>query len=507
LLSSSVFSQSSNYTLSKDFLWGVDRYYNDKDQSVQTFVKPYSINQIAQIKDSSVFFPISKVKRRSAEKMRFEVNPLVLAQGGVDFSSGGHAVREFGIGADANVQWKEKLAFNFKAFFGQGTYNRWMDSIIQASRVMPGMGYAYNLKKDSLHSLYAYQYFSGYLSYSPNKIFNFQVGRDKQFWGDGYRSLFLSDVAAPYPYLKITTNVWHFTYVNLFTAMKDATNTSGLKKDWVNKYATFHYLGWNATKRINFGLFESIVWQGSETNRQRGYDINYLNPVIFFRPIEYSLGSSDNAFLGLSTKIKLFKKQQLYGQLLFDEFYLKEMMARTGWWANKFAFQLGFKSFDLFNVKDLHFQTEFNYVRPYTYSHGSELQNYGQMNQALAHPLGANFMESGTFLNYRRKHLFFELKCLYAIYGADSANTDYGKNIFLPYANRVHDYHNFVGQGIKTTLTTASFRVEYVPGGQKTTKLELGVIERIEKTSFYTKQTPYIYLGIKTDFVNLYNDF
>ena len=142
----------------------------------------------------------------------------------------------------------------------------------------------------------------------------------------------------------------------------------------------------------------------------------------------------------------LFKKQQFYGQLILDEFLLSKVLARTGWWANKQAYQIGFKSFDLFKIKHLNFQTEFNYVRPFTYAHGSVQQNYGHMNQPLAHPLGANFIESATFLNYRHNRIFIEAKYTYAVYGADSAGTDYGKNIFVSYVNRADDYNNYTTQ-------------------------------------------------------------
>lgn len=44
------------------------------------------------------------------------------------------------------------------------------------------------------------------------------------------------------------------------------------------KFMTHHYLSWNATKRLNIGLFESVLWQD---DNQRGFDFNYVNPVIF----------------------------------------------------------------------------------------------------------------------------------------------------------------------------------------------------------------------------------
>ena len=199
-----------------------------------------------------------------------------------------------------------KLSFNFKTLIGGGVGNYVTDSIIHNYGVVPGLGTAHENPK--FLRRYSYRYFSGYLSYSPNKYFNFQVGQDKHFWGDGYRSLFLSDVTAPFPFLKITTTIWKFTYVNLYAIMKGAATPSGGPQNWQTKYASFHYLGFNATKRINIGLFGAVVWQGTTQYRNRGFDVNYLNPSVMFLPTEFSLGSGDNTLIGASYKIKLFKK-------------------------------------------------------------------------------------------------------------------------------------------------------------------------------------------------------
>lgn len=512
LFSFSSYAQQLNYTLNRDFLWGFDKYYNDKDVSTQTFVKPYRFEDLKQITDSTASFPRllagTKAEERDKKaKSQVEIYPLLAAEAGYDLSSPSRFTHDLAGGANLLGYFGNKFAFSFKFMGGSRVFNSWQDSIVKQTLMVPGIGHAYRSNADTFLTQYNYQYYSGYLSYSPNKIFNIQAGQDKHFWGDGYRSLFLSDASAPFPFLKLTTNIWHLTYVNLYTILKDATNPSGMKKDQLAKYATFHYLGWNATKRINIGLFESIVWQGSDSTRHRGYDVNYLNPVMFFRPTEYSLGSSDNAFVGFSFKIKAFKKQQFYGQLLLDEFVLKEVVADTGWWGNKQAFQLGFKSFDLFTVNRLNFQTEFNYVRPYTYAHGSVQQNYANMNEPLAHPLGANFIESATFLNYRYKRLFIEAKCIYALYGDDSAGTDFGKNIFISYTNRGNDYHNYTAQGFQTKLITASLRAAYMLDIRMPLKIELGFADRILQTSYSAKQTPYIFLGLRMDLSNLYNDY
>ena len=128
-------------------------------------------------------------------------------------------------------------------------------------------------------------------------------------------------------------------------------------------------------------------------------------------------------------------------------------------------------------------------------------------NQPLAHPLGANFTEVSTFVNYRLKRLFLEAKCIYAIYGGDSAGTDYGKNIFISYVNRPNEYGNFTGQGFQTRLITMSLRGAYIVDAKSNLKIELGFSDRMMTTISNTKNTPYIFFGIKTDLGNLYDDY
>ena len=48
------------------------------------------------------------------------------------------------------------------------------------------------------------------IAYRPNKIFTFLGGYGKNFFGEGYRSLLLSDNASNYPFLKLETRLVPF---------------------------------------------------------------------------------------------------------------------------------------------------------------------------------------------------------------------------------------------------------------------------------------------------------
>src|SRR5204863_2850320 len=123
-----------------------------------------------------------------------------------------------------------------------------------------------------------------------------------------------------------------------------------------------------------------------------GFDANFINPVVFFRTVEFQSSSKGgNALLGFTGKYKLNNRVNLYGQLLFDEFSLDAMTGGEKSWMNKFAYQLGAKYFNAFSVKNLLLQAEFNLVRPYVYSHSEVITNYGNYNQSMVHPWGSNF--------------------------------------------------------------------------------------------------------------------
>ena len=53
-----------------------------------------------------------------------------------------------------------------------------------------------------------------------------------------------------------------------------------------------HYLYYNLTKNINIGVFESILWQSKSEEVYKGFELAYLNPVIFYRPVEFSKHSN-----------------------------------------------------------------------------------------------------------------------------------------------------------------------------------------------------------------------
>ncbi len=442
--------------------------------------------------------------QKHTEDFGLRLNPLVhLTLGKDNLSDKTTYLNTRGFQADGRLG--KKFFFYSEFLENQAYYPKYQNDWILENKVVPGQGIFKALEKGGQDFYIA----KGHIEYLPSKFFNLRFGYGQNFIGNGYRSLLLSDNAYNYPYLRITTSFWKIQYTNLFTQMLDVryTNKEG---GYLRKYNSMHLLSLNLTKRLNISFFESVVY--GDSSGTRGYDVNYLNPVIFYRPVEGSLGSnSGNALLGLNLKYKLTNKVHLYSQFMLDEFLFKEIKAGNGWWANKFGYQLGFKSFNTF-IPNLTIQSEYNWVRPFTYSHGDVFQNYAHYNQPLAHPLGSNFKESVTWLRYRYKRIIGELEVMYAKQGRDTSNSNWGTNVYKSYDTRTQEYDNKVGQGVSTSTFYTDAKIAYLVNPKTNLRLEAGITLRrfktdIEKGALKNETTKYVYFGLHSDIANRYFDF
>ncbi len=430
------------------------------------------------------------------------VNPLMNFSFGHDFEDGKKTwVNTRGVEAMGRIG--NNVTFYTSFYENQAAFPAYVDSYIRKKHVVPGQGIPRNFGDGG----FDYSNVTGYINVQAGKHFTFQLGHGRNFLGDGYRSLLLSDVSFPNVFLKMTVNVWHIKYMVLYNQYIDI-RTNIPEIGYPRKYSTVHYLSWAVSKRVNLSFFDAIVWQATDTlGNYRGFDVQYLNPIIFLRPVEFSLGSPDNALLGLNLSVIAGKHNVFYGQLLIDEFTLHEVLAGTGYWANKQAFQLGFKTYDPFKIKNLYLQTEFNYVPPYTYSERIERINYGNYNQPLAHPFGANFWESVNFIKYNYKRLFFSYEFLYSIKGLDPSGMNYGGNIYKSYNTRVSNYGNYVGQGIRTRLIYQNLSASFLINPAYNLNFTMGVVFRNLKSNISSQNTHYFYIGLRTSLRNLYYDF
>lgn len=408
-------------------------------------------------------------------------------------------------GALIQGQFKDKVVFASSIYENQSFAPDFVDDYVNETYVYPGGTRIKSFKVGG----FDYYYASSYLNYKPSRYFQLEVGHGKHFIGEGYRSLLLSDNAFNYPYLKLQTDFWKIKYTNLYAELMDFYNSGNSDQLFQKKYFSTHTLDFKVADWLNVALFETVVWEAGDTINPRGIELQYLNPVIFFRPVEFSVGSPDNVMMGMNIKSTPINGLTLYGQVILDEFLLSEIKAKSGWWANKYGGQIGAKyQLEIDNHK-LFGLAEYNIVRPFTYTHFNQYNNYAHYNQALAHPRGANFKELVLKGRYEFKGAYLEGKLNMLTYGADDPadSLSYGGDLFVSYNYHAKEYGNFIGQGIENLINFYEVKWGYVINPVTNMRLEVGLLRRDHTVNDVNTVTNWFTFGFKTLMPNRYFDF
>ena len=132
-----------------------------------------------------------------------------------------------------------------------------------------------------------------------------------------------------------------------------------------NKWMAMHHLSFNIGKKLNLGVFESIIYGPAEVGESRGFELKYLNPLnLSIAPLSSRMAVTDNVLLGLDVKwIPVRKRLSLYGQFMLDELVIDDLKEGNGWWGNKFGAQVGLEYVNAFwAVPHLDIQVEGNYI-------------------------------------------------------------------------------------------------------------------------------------------------
>ncbi len=517
-----LYSQQLLIPLNRDINLLYESQLNQNNIEFHTSTKPYLKSDLSLvIKSDSIIskerYFKSKTKQYLWRKLRKEnfiivdtsdfyltIDPLFNFEAGKNIVSDSIAyVNTRGFLIQGNMG--KNFSFSSSFYENQARFVNYISEYVNSHHVIPGQGPSKTFKTND----FDYSSASGYISFKPLKSLNVQIGHGKHFFGEGYRSLLLSDNAFYYPYLKLTLNFWKIQYTSMYTSFINNVSSTFVS-EFDKKYATFHFLSYNITKKINFSLFESIIWQSKENNKKKDYSLEYLNPIIFVPTAMYKLDDINNAMLGLNLRYKLFNKFSTYAQLAVDDVDLSKILPNNGYIKNKVAYQIGAKGYDILKIKNLNLIIEYNQSRPYVYAHRDPVQNYSHYNQSLAHPLGSNFKETIGILNYRYKDFLIEMKVNYAQYGADTMKSNYGQNIFyseITAKNGENSFGNSLLQGMKTTLFIKEARISYLVNPSTNLNIFLGATDRKEHSQIRNNHCLFVFFGIRTFLTNFYYDF
>lgn len=391
--------------------------------------------------------------------------------------------------------------FSFYTMIGenQGYFPELYNQYYRDAGFVMGWGY----RKDFKSGGHDFAMAMGEINFTPSQYFSFTLGHGKNFFGEGVRSLFLSDNAMAYPFFRIETTVGSLKYVNLWSVMGDAYSVSGYDM-YPNKYTSIHLLSWNATPRWNIQFFEANVW-GADSTGRGGFSPHFFNPVIFYRTIELQAGFiGGNALMGLGSSYHVMKGLKVYGQFILDDFHLNSFKQRkAGHWLNLYGYQLGAEYGG--KGKRLNYLSgiEYNRVNPFVYSHRSPATNYAHLNYPLAHPWGAGFEEVLVHGQLRYRRYFAEVQVSFGTAGRDTSGINLGNNIFSSYNDRPFGdtgYHFPTGSVSK--IVTGNLAIGYIINISTGMRFEAGYRFRKENPDVSGTGLNWFFIGIKTPFMN-----
>lgn len=405
----------------------------------------------SQFKDQrvtdTVYIPSKKVKSKYDDDTSWVENkflPDVLVS-----NNGDKLVYQSGL--SMRSEGKYKTHWNYVFYSRLGIANQ--GPIAYASLPQTKSFYYHPLSTNQTEAIYAD--IRGAIFYRPSKYVRFDLGMGRNKLGGeqqllNERSLFSGDQGISNPYASIDVTFGKFNYTLLQQVWREKIGNS-----FTPKGNSTHYLSFKATDKWHLSLFETVVYQMKDTLYNRGFEVEYLNPLLFYRPQEYNIGSADNIILGFETQYK-FKKATLYGQILIDDFLLSAYKSRNRWWANKFGVQIGISGFksnfkEESKIRAFYYQTELNIMRPYVFSQVNPSVVYGNQGLPIAHPLGSNFIEL-----YQK--IYFSFKSNWYIHTwaqgyvkgmdfADLPNKSFGGDIYMSYKYIDHEFNNTIGQG------------------------------------------------------------
>lgn len=439
---------------------------------------------------------INPIFQFSYGKERNDEEPLFLNQRGAEIRGS----------IDNRIYFQSNIVETQARFADYVTARIERDSAIQGAALYK----TYQSLVFPLNNSYDYVNAQGLIGFNITPHIGLQFGNGQHFAGDGLRSVFLSNFANNYLFLKLTTKVWKFQYQNLFAELHINNRLNNNNALNLKKYMATHQLSVNVNSRLNIGIFETVIM-----NRSNHFELQYLNPIIFYRSVEHGLGSPDNMLLGMNFKWNVAKRASFYGQVLLDEFLFKELFVnKQGWWANKYATQIGVKYFNALNIDHLDLQLEYNKVRPFTYSYYEGQRSYTHGFQNLAHPLGANFTEIMARVRYQPTwKLLFDGRLMYA--NAGENNVDKNGKLIETFGNipivandlKKNEYGYYTTEGVNAKTLLISLDASYQFYHNMYADIHLLARKKDSADPTRNESAFFVGGGVRVNFGNVRNDF
>ncbi len=386
----------------------------------------------------------------------------------------------------------KKIFYYTKFLENQAVFVPYVDAYIDTMFVVPGEGWWKPFGDNGRD----YTYASGYLTINPFDNFFIELGHGKNFIGTGYRSLILSDNSFVYPYLKMYYRKGHWSLYSLW--MQNYM--------FHTRYYFYHYskhTSYNAVSysddHLNLSLLVATVWKTSDYTSY----VNHFSPwffVPFSSSLIYGLDGKNNVLLALDFNYR-YKTFLLYGQLVADKIEINRPFLSSD---NRFAYQIGMRTYDLFfnhfSFMSLRLLSEYNLVRPYTYSASYLYQGFYHYNQLLTHPLGAGFKEYVFRTTWNLWNISIDYQFSNGIISLSGL-----ADVF----SDTHQYypHLTIGEPNPVRIRHNTLRFSFLLNSHTGLRIYFLLGKRNWKTQTENKETFYKFVGLTTDLGRFYYDF
>ena len=371
----------------------------------------------------------------------------------------------------------KKIIFESAFMENQSFLPSYLKDYANANLVVPGQGRWKGFKSTG----FDYAMSSGIIHFQAGKNFSIRFGHGKQKVGYGYRSLLLSDNSFNYPYLQFIANFFKqkLQYSQTYALFMNLNNGGsitpvGTEMIFQKKAASFQQVSWRTSKYLDVYLFQGMIWKATDSTNTMHLNPLYANPVMFSNIAAMGFNNTNHILIGGGFQAKPLKKTCLYTQFMYD--------GTSDSSTANYAFQAGVKLFDVFKLKNLFLQYEYNYVSKYAYRNFHHAaQDYSHYNQSLTTPALLP-QEHVAMISYNYKRIFIQLKQTYSVGMLTSkqyVNYFDGKLGYM-----INPNYNF-NVSIGSTLRT------YVD----------------ETVSKKPQQMQFVYVSLRTSLYNLYYDF
>lgn len=366
----------------------------------------------------------------------------------------------------------------------QARYPEYINRFVDSLGVVPGSGRV----KDFKSNAYDFSMANGYVGIEAASWLSLNFGHGKQFIGDGHRSLLLSDNAYNYPYAGYTVRFGkeqQFQYRYTIALMQNLDRLplgDAPESIFKRKYVSYNYVSYKPFPALELGLYESVIWKAfHDTLGTVPFHYAALNPVpLINTAVTGWTGAEANPLVGLNVGWQPLEKLRVYGQVMFDD----PDAGRRG-------YQAGVKVYRIFRYFDL--RAEFNRVAESSYGAVDPLMGYTNINQPVAHTLGAGFQEVNGSIDFLYRNWYVNFDAVYAAF--DPLGRDPLKS---------------TGDAVINSVERVSFQrlnIAYVFNPRTNLQMYFSVANRLERSTFGSDNNQFWNVGIRTSLQNVYTDF